>query len=496
MTTFARNATRLFVSVLAVAALGASAHAADKLRLERTNWGNSPYVRYYLSFVDTDGRAITGKTANDFKLSIDSMEQGVARASTTFDQTDEAINVVVVAQNNSAMQEVMEQLKSGIRALSDGIDAKKKSKIGLVTFASEPKKAAELGAPSDVEGAAGTIAVDEGVEVHMLDAVRAAIDMLSKGAGETYPQNKAPKTTRKLIVLFSDGIDVNMERRAFAAIGKRALENGVVIDTIGYAPFEAGKLKNLSELAKQSNGTDRQARNGADLTQQFIAIVDEIKKQYVVDFYVPLKPEKPTPKEHGFQVVFDSAGKQLFSNTLNERIWDPSKPYEEKPSRWWIWVLVGVGVLIIVLLVLWLIFRDKEEPMPEVAPPPEPVVAAPQPSGGKMRTMALDISGGGKAALVGWMVATNGKHANQTFKFKSGGRTLIGTAPDCDIVIDDGFMSAQHCEVRIENGTFKLVDLGSTNGILVNSKKVPTHELVDNDVFQLGRTEFKFKSIS
>jgi hypothetical protein len=450
----------------------------------------------YLSFVDSDGRVVTGKTAAEFKLSLDGAEQGVARALTTFDQTDEPINVVVVAQTNSAMQEVMEQLKAGIRALSDGIDSKKKSKIGLVTFASEPKKAAELGAPSDVEGAAGTLTVDEGVEVHMLDAVRAAIDMLSKGAGETYPQNKAPKTSRKLIVLFSDGIDVNMERRAFAAIGKRALENGVVIDTIGYAPFEAGKLKNLSELSKQSNGTDRQARNGADVTQQFIAIVDEIKKQYVIDFYVPLKPEKPSPKEHGFQVVFDSAGKQLFSNNWNERIYDWVVQGEEKPNRWWIWALVGVGVLIIVLLVLWLIFRDKEEPMPEAPPAPEPVAAPMPQQPQKQRTMALNLGGGGKVALVGWMVATNGKHANQTFKFKSGGRTLIGTAPDCDIIIEDGFMSGHHCEVRIEDGTFKLVDLGSTNGILVNSKKVPTHELVDNDVFQLGRTEFKFKSIS
>jgi hypothetical protein len=314
-----KSTVRLFVSLLALGALSATAHAADKLRLERTNWGKSPYPKYYLSLVDSDGQVITGKTATEFKLLMDSMEQGVARSLTTFDQTDEAINVVVVAQTNSAMQEVMEQLKAGIRALSDGIDAKKKSKIGLVTFAAEPKKAAELGAPSDVEGAAGTLAVDEGVEVHMLDAVRAAIDMLSKGAGETYPQNKAPKTTRKLIVLFSDGIDVNMERRAFAAIGKRAFENGVVIDTIGYAPFEAGKLKNLSELAKQSNGTDRQARNGADVTQQFISIVDEIKKQYVVEFYVPQKPEKPAPKEHGWQILLDSAGKQLYSNPLPAR---------------------------------------------------------------------------------------------------------------------------------------------------------------------------------
>jgi hypothetical protein len=31
---------------------------------------------------------------------------------------------------------------------------------------------------------------------------------------------------------------------------------------------------------------------------------------------------------------------------------------------------------------------------------------------------------------------------------------------------------------------------------VVNDKKVQQHELVDNDQFRLGRTEFKFKSIT
>ncbi len=123
-----------------------------------------------------------------------------------------------------------------------------------------------------------------------------------------------------------------------------------------------------------------------------------------------------------------------------------------------------------------------------VAPSPTP--------GGKQRTMALDTGAPGKTPALGWIVATSGRHANQTFKFKPG-RTLVGTGPDCDIVVDDQFMSAHHCEVRVEpNGSYKLVDLGSTNGIVVNDKKVREHELVDNDLFRLGRTEFKFKSIS
>ena len=71
----------------------------------------------------------------------------------------------------------------------------------------------------------------------------------------------------------------------------------------------------------------------------------------------------------------------------------------------------------------------------------------------------------------------------------------VGTAADCDIVIEDGFMSHRHCEIRKVEGGFKLVDLGATNGVIVNDKRIKEHFLVDNDNFRLGRTEFKFKSI-
>jgi hypothetical protein len=146
-------------------------------------------------------------------------------------------------------------------------------------------------------------------------------------------------------------------------------------------------------------------------------------------------------------------------------------------------------------LIAWLIFREKPEQMPEeeeAAPAPAPAAAAPA---GPMKTMALNVSAMGGAPAVGWIVATNGKHADQTFKLKPA-RTLIGTGAGCDVKVDDQFMSSHHCEVRFEGSSFKLFDLGSTNGIVVNDKKVREHELIDNDLFRLGRTEFKFKSIT
>src|SRR5262249_18781776 len=120
-----------------------------------------------------------------------------------------------------------------------------------------------------------------------------------------------------------------------------------------------------------------------------------------------------------------------------------------------------------------------------------PAAAPQQP----MRTIALNVNAAGGTPAGGWIVATNGKYADQTFKLKPS-RTLIRTGADCDVKVEGQFMSSAHCEGRFGNGSYKLFDLGSTNGIVVNDKKVREHELVDNDQFRLGRTEFKFKSIT
>ncbi len=96
--------------------------------------------------------------------------------------------------------------------------------------------------------------------------------------------------------------------------------------------------------------------------------------------------------------------------------------------------------------------------------------------------------------VVGWIVPLTGPAQYQTFKLSS--RTVIGKNPEANVIIEDPFMSGQHAEIVMSNAGFTIVDKGSANGVLVNSKRVPTHDLVDNDVFTLGKTDFKFKSIN
>jgi hypothetical protein len=479
-----KHALSALLALAFVTMSAGAARAADKLRLERLDLKGSPTIKMYLTYVDGEGRVITGRAKEDFKIVVDSAEQGTATALQSFDEAKEPINVVVVAEVGSPMQSVIDSEKSAIGALADSLPAK--SKIGVLGYAGDPKRITEgLANPVDAESQSKTMTIDaDSAEMHMMNAVRTALDWLAA----------APKGERKLIVVFSDGIDADMEPRTFTSIGKRAQEAGVVIDTIGYNEFDPGKLRTLGILAKQSYGMERVCKTASDISLHFSNVIDEIKKQYIATFEVPLAGGDGKP--HQFQAIGSSNGHEAYTVILEDKVPKASHPIPKKGesgTRWWLWLLIGLGGIGLIGLIAWLIFREKPEEMPEEAPVAAAApVAAPA---GPMKTMALNVNVSGGAPAVGWIVATSGKYADQTFKLKPS-RTLIGTGGDCDVKVEDQFMSSHHCEVRFENGSFKLFDLGSTNGIVVNDKKVREHELVDNDLFRLGRTEFKFKSIT
>lgn len=131
------------------------------------------------------------------------------------------------------------------------------------------------------------------------------------------------------------------------------------------------------------------------------------------------------------------------------------------------------------------------------APAAAPAAPAAGGGGGKMRTMAIDMGGGGGAVQgsgVGWLVPLDGPQSGELFQLK--GRAVVGTAADCDVVLKEPSISGRHAEFMSTSQGFRVNDLGSTNGTYVNDKRVTNSDLIDNDNVRLGRVNFKFKSMS
>jgi hypothetical protein len=71
-------------------------------------------------------------------------------------------------------------------------------------------------------------------------------------------------------------------------------------------------------------------------------------------------------------------------------------------------------------------------------------------------------------------------------------RVVIGRSRDCDVQLADANVSRRHAELRQEGASYWIIDLGSTNGMEVNGKRVKRAKLRSGDTITLGSTEVTF----
>lgn len=97
-------------------------------------------------------------------------------------------------------------------------------------------------------------------------------------------------------------------------------------------------------------------------------------------------------------------------------------------------------------------------------PKPQPTTLLVQPHEGRPRTMRLDAS------------------------------MVIGRSPDCELRLDDTFISSQHARIFGKNGAWYVEDLGSTNGTFVNEQKLLAPAMVQpGDRIRVGQTNLELR---
>jgi SARP family transcriptional regulator, regulator of embCAB operon len=69
----------------------------------------------------------------------------------------------------------------------------------------------------------------------------------------------------------------------------------------------------------------------------------------------------------------------------------------------------------------------------------------------------------------------------------------IGRLGDRDLVLDDLDVSRQHAEIRRSGTVYRLVDMGSANGTVLNGQRIADHQLADGDEIRLGGVTMTFR---
>ena len=74
-----------------------------------------------------------------------------------------------------------------------------------------------------------------------------------------------------------------------------------------------------------------------------------------------------------------------------------------------------------------------------------------------------------------------------------GARVVVGRSREADIVLADPNVSRRHAELRRDESGWHVVDLGSTNGIKVNGRRVDQAGLTPGDQITIGVTDLTFE---
>jgi len=138
---------------------------------------------------------------------------------------------------------------------------------------------------------------------------------------------------------------------------------------------------------------------------------------------------------------------------------------------------------------------EPAKSLPPPPPPPRPRGEAPneiEPTRVAPRPSAAASPIPPRAASPSRLVVLTAPLAGAEFSLPERGELRIGRAEELEITIDHRSVSREHARLSCENGRYRLVDRGSSNGLMVNGEKITDAELGPGDVLELGEVLVRF----
>ena len=92
--------------------------------------------------------------------------------------------------------------------------------------------------------------------------------------------------------------------------------------------------------------------------------------------------------------------------------------------------------------------------------------------------------------MAGWILQSDGDKP-LTLRIPLDSVRTLGRTARADFIVNAPLVSRLHCRITADaSGALQVEDLGSTNGTLVNGKRVERAALKDGDTLGVGRMDF------
>lgn len=109
-----------------------------------------------------------------------------------------------------------------------------------------------------------------------------------------------------------------------------------------------------------------------------------------------------------------------------------------------------------------------------------------------------DIKSGGKKKPTNKSLGLEVLEPGENINLKKGGvipvmgALSIGRKEDNRLILNNPYVSGHHARIYLKNGEYTLEDLGSTNGVIVNNKKLENKCILKSgDEIKIGNSVFK-----
>lgn len=474
-----------------------------------------PQVEIAVRLTGADG-APAALRAEDLKLFSASAQIASGSSLRTLGEAGYGVRAVLALDLSGSMQGApLDAVRSTMAQFVK--EAREQDRVEVVSIADDTRVEVPFGADKSTLAERLKRVTARGSLTRLYDGLMVAMDHLKA----------APPELRQLTII-SDGHDEGSTHTIDEVI-KRALAEGIQIDSIGLTKAHAEFLKSLEQISDGTNGHYAKANSPQELN----GLVER-----------GIQAERATPLAMFKSVDLKGDGK---THSLEVR-WEPGKlkaPVDvttpQISKKWRIWVGT-LGGCIVAGIILSLVAFGKRRREPETVAAGAPLPDAEESGEGRSTAEATAQSGeltmveaGGAPAIhrtpTEAMVAVEAERTEPRpemparartrvaafFNASDGGAVLeaiagpmagksfriekdltIGALPGNQLTIaGDPTLSGFHAHVRLVDAVLTIEDSKSTNGTHVNGRRLGAERklLKPNDEIRVGRSIFRVRSL-